>query len=669
MNNKTFIRSAVGAASATLCLYAAAQSAGTLSEVTVTANPLGTAERIAPVERVDGPELLLRADGNLGETLDGLPGVSSTHFGPNVSRPVLRGLDGDRIRILRNGGATIDASGLSFDHAVPLEPIAVERIEVLRGPGALLYGGSAIGGVVNVIDNRIPRSPLQGVTGRVDAGLATGSREKFGAAMLEAGNGRQVLHVDAFGRDAGDVRVPRDLDCTQAGVTRSVPRICNTFSQSQGAAVGGTNFFERGYLGASVSTYRNDYGSAAEEEVAIDMKSDRLALEGLWRPVAGPFQGIRLQAGHTDYQHTEFDAGEPGTLFRNQGNDLRMELRHRPIGNLSGMLGVQAEHSRFSADGDEAFAPYSRTRQRAVFLYEELATNWGRVSFGARREDVRVESLGNPTVDRFATGVRRFEPTSYALGALWKLSPQWQATANLAHSERAPRDYELFANGPHVATGAFETGDPSLGLERSNNLDLGVAWKNGPNAARASVFVNRFSNYIALESTGVQQEVEPGEFLPGFAWRDVRATLRGLEAAGTWRLLHGARTVDLEWRGDLVRATNETTDQPLPRIPPARLGAALAGAQGPWTARLGLDHAARQDRVPAGERATPGYTLWHAALTRRAKAGAAELLWYARLDNLTDVVARPATSILTQTAPERALLAGRSLRVGVRADF
>ncbi|HSW17577.1 MAG TPA: TonB-dependent receptor, partial [Ramlibacter sp.] len=619
--------------------------------------------------KLGGTQLLLRSQGSLGETLNQLPGVSSTYFGPNVSRPVIRGLDGDRIRILSNGGASLDASGLSYDHAVPLDPIAVDSIEVLRGPGALLYGGTAIGGVVNVLDNRIPREPLAGLTGRAEAGLASGNREKSGAAMLEGGNDRYALHVDAFARQSGEARVPQALACAQGGVTRVARRICNSDSDARGAGLGGTAFFDHGYLGASVSTFRNDYGSVAEDEVTIGMKSDRYALDGQWRPTVGPFASLRLQASRTDYKHTEFDAGQPGTVFTNRGNDLRLEARHRAFGPLTGVVGLQAEQARFSADGDEAFAPYSRTVSRALFIHEELATGFGKLSFGARRESARVESFGNPSVSRFVVGERRFEPTSYAVGALWALAPAWQATINLAHSERAPRDYELFANGPHLATGAWEVGDPTLAKERSANLDVGVQWKSGPYTAKLGAFVNRFSNYLSLQATGASVALAPGEFLPEYAYRQVRARLQGLEVSGVTRLVERPAKVDLEWRGDLVRADNLSAGEPLPRIAPVRIGATLAASQGAWGATLGFDASARQTRVPTGDRATAGYTLWNAALTRRTPVGSADLLWFARLENITDNRASSATSILTQTAPERVPLVGRTLKVGVRAEF
>jgi len=663
--NPHFSRNALGAAIFILCGSPAAQAQVQLREVTITGNPLGS-ELAAPTTQYSGERLLLRSQGTLGETLNNTPGVSSTYFGPNASRPVIRGLDGDRVRILSNSGAALDASSLSYDHAVTADPISIQRIEVLRGPAALLYGGNAIGGVVNLIDNRIPTEPQPGVSGKADLGVASGNREKSAAAAVDGGTDRLGLHVDMFNRSKQDTRVPVSLACIRGGVTSFARRICNSASDSRGGAVGGSMFFDKGYLGASASTYRSDYGTVAEDEVTIGMKSNRYVLEGEVRELGGWLRSIKAHASHTDYTHTEFDAGQPGTVFGNRGNDFRIEARHAKLGALEGVIGVQGESSRFSADGEEAFAPHSRTQVNALFAYEELGTSWGKLTFGARAEDVKVDSEGNPMVPRFTPAGRSFRPASFALGALWKLAPQWQLTGNLARSERAPKDYELFADGPHVATGAWELGNPDLGKERSVNADVGVEWKAGHNNFRLNAFASRFGNYIALTSTG---RVREGEGLPEFEYRGVRARFHGLEASGNIRLMDGPSQLDLELRGDAVRATNVTTGEPLPRIAPARAGATLAWSQGPWGARVGFDHAARQSRVPAGELATDAYTLWTAALTYRMTAGPANLLWYARVDNAADKLAYSATSILTQTAPGKSPLQGRSLKVGLRASF
>lgn len=671
---------------------AAPTPAANLREVTVTGNPLGATDLIAPAASYGGTGLLLRSKTTLGETLDGEPGISSTYFGPNASRPIIRGLDGDRIRILGNGGATVDASSLSYDHAVTADPISTQRIEVLRGPGALLYGGSAVGGVVNVIDNRIPREALfdekGGVAGKVDYGLATGNREKGGGLALEAGNNRYALHVDGFSRETGDVNVPVGLACTKPGAVGTFNRICNSASKVNGGALGGSLLFDHGYLGASISTYRNTYGTVAEDNVTIGMKSDRIGLEGEVRDLGGFIKSIKGQYSQTDYTHTEFDGPTPGTVFRNKGSDVRVEARHAPVSGLSGVFGLQAENSRFSADGTEAFAPYSETTQRGLFAYEEYATSWGRLSFGGRLDSVKVASLGNPRLARFVPASRDFNPSSYAFGALWNAAPQWQITSNLAFTERAPKDYELYAFGTHVATNAWETGNANLGKEKSTSLDVGANWKSGANTFAANVYAHHFKNYIALLATGNTYGQSSGTLNPTdadgdgiddadpdnrvrreFAYTAVRARFTGVEASGNVRLVEGASTLDLGLRGDMVRATNLNNGQPLPRIAPMRVGATLKWASGPWGANLGFDHSAAQNRVAAGQRATAAYTLWNTAATYALKMGSVNTLLYARIDNLTNQLAYSATSVLTTTAFPKAPLPGRSLKIGLQASF
>ncbi len=646
--------------------------AAALPDVTVTGNPLGTTDLIAPADAYSGNALLLRAQGTLGETLDGTPGVSSSYFGPNASRPIIRGQEGDRIRILQNSGSSVDASGLSHDHAVPSDPVSMERIEVLRGPGALLYGGSAVGGVVNVIDNRIAREPqfddAGGISGKLHLDAATGNTERTAAVLLETGKESFALHVDAFTRSSGDVAVPVRLNCSKPGAPTQANAICNSSATSRGGAMGGTVFFDGGRLGASVASYRSDYGTVAEDAVTIGMQSNRTAVEldlddlNAWS--GGFVQSLKARASHSDYQHTEYESGVAGTVFKNRGGDLRLVARHKNIGAVEGVVGLQTDDTQFSADGEEAFAPYSRTRQTAAFALEELPTAWGRISLGARNESVQVESMGNPLVARFTPGVQSFSPSSYALGALWNVTPGWKLTAHLARSERAPKDYELFADGPHIATNAYEVGDRSLDLERSTNLDVGVKWKQGGHSAAVNAFVNTFDNYLSLEATG--QTVED---LPVYAYTQVRARFSGLESSGTLRLLDGPQTLDLGLRADVVRAENATTGQALPRIAPARVGSSLTWTQGPWNAKFDVNHVMGQNQVPLGERSTDAYTLLNASVSFHQVLQDVNLLWFAKLDNLGDTLAYSASSILTQTAPGKSPLPGRSLKLGVQVKF
>jgi iron complex outermembrane receptor protein len=645
-----------------------ATTSSQLPEVTITGNPLGTTDLIAPAEAYSGDALLLRSQSTLGETLDGTPGVSSSYFGPNASRPIIRGQEGDRIRVLQNSGASVDASGLSHDHAVPADPISMERIEVLRGPGALLYGGSAVGGVVNVIDNRIPREPLfdatGGISGKLHWGVASGNKERTGAVLLETGTDTFALHVDAFDRQSDDTRVPVTLACTKPGAPTQANAICNSSAATRGGAVGGSVFFEQGRIGASISSYRSDYGTVAEDAVTIGMQSDRATVELELDDLPGPFKSLKARVGQSDYQHTEYEDGSAGTVFKNTGTDVRLVARHKDWGAVEGVVGVQSEDTRFSADGEEAFAPYSRTRQTALFALEELPLSWGRLSLGARTESVEVESSGNPLVARFIPAKRSFSPASYALGALWNVAPNWKLTSHLATSERAPKDYELFADGPHIATNAYEVGNSNIGLERSTNLDLGLKWKQGGHSLALSAFVNQFDNYVSLEATG--QTVDD---LPEYAYTQVKARFSGMEASGTMRLLEGAQTLDLGLRADVVKAENSTTGQPLPRIAPARLGASLAWAQGPWNAKLDTRHVMAQNDVPSGNLSVGAYNLVNASVSYHQALQSANLLWFAKLDNLGDSLAYSASSILTQTAPGKAPLPGRSLSLGVQVKF
>jgi len=660
MSSFVFRRSLLAVACGFVAAPVLAQSAaGTSPEIVITGNPLGREVAPASVGSLSGAELRERGQASLGESLNGLPGVSSTWFGPLASRPIVRGLDGERVRVLNNSGVGQDVSALSYDHAVPTDVLSAERIEVLRGPAALLYGGSAMGGVVNVLDNRIPREAISGVQGRAQLQGASGQRESAGAALLETGNGRQAWHVDAFERRSGDVRVPNALG-----------RIPNSDSTTRGGALGFSHFGEASRLGLSASTWRSDYGTVAEEDARIGMRSDRLAVEGEWRQPWAGWQSLKLQGGSSDYRHTEFEAGVPGAVFAKRGQDLRLEARHQPMGPLQGVVGLQWESARLRADGepDEVFMPHTRSRSQALFALEEWRTGWGQVQAGARLEQVWVRSDGSPWDARFNPGERRFDPRSYSLGAQYRLAGDWLATGQAAHSERAPSDAELFANGPHLATHTWEAGNAALGLEKSNSVELGLERRSGPHPIKFSVFESRFSNFIGLMATGAEQDG-----LPEYSYAGVRARLRGWEASGQSRVfqsaLQGAGTLDLHWRADRVLADNLSTGEPLPRIAPWRVGMSAVYRYDAWQARLGFDHAGAQRRVPEGSAATEAYTLWHASLNYRQKASVGTVHWFARLDNLSNALAYSATSILTSTAPGRVPLPGRSLRLGLQWRF
>jgi len=651
---------------------AVAQNTG--STVVITGNPLGNDQLVQPASVLSGDGLLVKRAGTLGETLDGLPGVSSTWFGPNASRPVIRGLDGDRVRMLDNGGASVDASSLSFDHAVAIDPLAVERIEVLRGPAALLYGGNATGGVVNTIDNRIPRAVLPGLSGRAEVRLGGAAAERSTAALLEAGSGSFAWHADAFKRKTDDLRVPLYTPIEGGEALAPTTRVRNSASDADGGAIGGAWVDERGFLGASLDTYRNRYGTTAEPDVFIRMKRDRLALGGERRDLSGWFPQISFQASHTRYEHQEVEgSGEVGTTFKSTGNDLRVEARHAPLGaagQLTGAIGLQSETLAFSALGEEAFVPDTRTRSNALFVVEELKAGGLAFSAGLRGEQVVVNSAGDPAgaeTSRFgAAGERRFKPTSASLGVAGPVAGGWTWTASLGHTERAPAYYELYANGLHVATAAFERGDPTLGVERSRHAEAGLAWTRGADSLKLNVFDTRFSRFISLDATGA--DIEDGDSpVPEYAFHAVRARLRGAELDGRWRVASAPLALDLTGGLDFTRGDNLDTGEPLPRLAPLRLRAGLEGGQGPWRAGIGLRHADQQTRVPATDKPTPGYTLLNLWLTWQTQLGASEALWFARLDNIGNVLAYNASS--TSTLRDLAPLPGRALSAGLRLKF
>lgn len=636
--------------------------------VVVTGNPLGRDGLAQPVTVLSGDGLVLRRAGTLGETLDGLPGVAATGFGPQSSRPIIRGLDGDRVRLLDNGGASVDASNLSFDHAVTLDPLVAERVEIVRGPAALLYGGNATGGVVNAIDNRIPRVAADGLSGRAEVRFGGAAREKSAAALIEGGANGFNWHADVAGRNSEDLRTPRFTppaeDGAQAAATR---RVANSDGRSRSGAVGASWADADGFIGASLDRYENDYGVTVEPDVTIRMDRDRLALAGERRRLGGPFTQVEFQASRTRYKHQEVEGGgEVGTTFRSTGDEFRLQARHVPLGPLRGVVGLQAEQLDFSALGEEAFVPDTRTKSLALFVLEEAQAGPATVTAGLRWERVKVASAGDAAeaeAPKFGDALeRRFTPKSASLGASLPVGSGWTLSASLGATERAPAYYELFADGVHVATGAYERGDPGLGVERSRHLELGAEWKQDEHRLKASVFQTRFSRYIGLDATGnVIDEV------PEYAFTAARARLRGLELEGRSRLLTRPWTLDAEASVDLVRGDNLITGEPLARLAPVRVRAGLSTASGPWSAGAGLVHAARQDRVPAEDVATPSSTVLNLWATWKMPLQQAQALWFVRLDNVTDKLAYNASAIRTVRAlsPQ----GGRALSAGLRVMF
>jgi iron complex outermembrane recepter protein len=655
-------------------------------ELTVTAAPDARREEelARPVSVLAGADLLAAIEPSLGETLARQPGVSTTYFGPGASRPIIRGLGGDRIRVLDNGLGAGDVSATSPDHAVAVDPLLAQRIEIVRGPATLLYGSSAVGGVVNVLDASIPDYlPEAPVTGSVTLVGATAADERAGALELGGRLGRWAWHVDASKRNNKDVDIPgfaesralreeeHDEDEGEEDAFGTLP---NSSVESSGARLGLSWIGRSGFVGVAVSGFdtlygvpghahgRHDdhdgddeHGDEDEEEVRIDLEQRRIDLRGEWNLARGLVRGIKVRAGRVDYEHRELEGDEVGTLFLSDSWEARVEARHRPFGALTGAWGVQVGRRDFEAIGEEAFVPPNESKSRALFAFEELAAGAFTWQLGARyeRAEVTVSEPGLP--DRSFSGI------SGSAGVVWKASDALSASLALSRSVTLPNAEALYSDGPHVATRVFEVGDPTLEEEVSLGVELGLRYTAGRFRGELDLFRNRVDDFIYEAFTG---EEEDG--LPVVEFRQADARLAGFEAAAHVELYHaGERHLELDLTVDAVRARLADASERLPRIPPLRAGGALRWRSDRWSASADVLRVARQDRVAPFESATDGYTLVGASVGVRFFRGdmVHDLLLAGR--NLTDEEARVHASYLKDLAP----LPGRDVRLTYRVSF
>lgn len=634
-----------------------------LDQVPVTGNPLGVGsdEMVVPVSVLGGRELSLRRQGTLGETLNGIPGVTATQFGPNASRPIIRGLDGERVRIMQNGVGVLDASSLSFDHAVGINPLIIEQIDVVRGPAALLYGGSAMGGVVNAIDHRIPKESLNGYTGRAETRFGGPDNTRNGAAVADIGNGTFALHADIYRNETSNLDIPGYAVSKRKNRADGTPRenkgtLVNSSALSNGGALGAAWTFERGYLGLSYADSNNHYGTVAEENVRIDMQNKRLELAGEVRDLRGPVQKLKLRMAHTDYQHVELENGVVGTTFKNRGMEGSLEATHQPLGQVNGVVGYQFQNTRFQALGDEAFVPGVTTQAQALYVYEELPIDQHKITLGGRLGETSVNSAASANFPQAFN--RRFNPNSFALGGLYTIDDAWSVTTNLSHNERAPSYFELYANGEHVATGQFEVGNTNLNKEVSNGIDAQLKWKANGHSLTMGAYATRFQNFIGLFGTGT---TDPVSGLPIANFQAVPALLKGLELEGKFAL---SETWGLKLRGDYVHAKDTRHNAYLPRISPLRLGGGLDYRLGSWNARVDVLHAFKQNNVAENELKTNGYTNLSALIAYKLPSKY-HVEVFAKANNLLNEEIREHASFLKDISPAGA----RAILVGARADF
>jgi iron complex outermembrane receptor protein len=644
-------------------------------------------------------------NGQIGDLLTKLPGVSSTSFAPGSSRPVLRGQQGERVRVLVDGVGTADVSNTSVDHATTIEPITVERIEVLRGPAVLLYGSQAIGGAVNVIDKRIPtRMPDEDFHLDAFAGVDSATNLRTGAASLDVGLGESfVFHVDGSWRKTDDAEIAgfqvsdalrADLladadeeeeegEIEEAEELREAAdqrgRVPNTGVESWTVNAGFGLILGESTFGAAVGWYDSDYGvptrpgaghhhhgeEGEEEEEAGEEEGEELVTIGLEQFRAdfrgdvflgdGAFERLKLRVGYSDYTHTEFEGPEVGTIFDSQSIEARAELVQNAEGMLRGSTGIQYLHRDFDAIGAEAYVPANLTDQVAVFTLQEFGTGPIQIEAAARAEFTTVESR--------PLGIERdYDTFSGALGLVYQGIEGVRIGINGSRAERAPSAEELFSlpDVPHIATQAIEVGDSDLDTESAWGLEVFARGSIGAGTFNVSAYRQWFNDYIFLSDTGA--EIED---LPVFEYLQRDADFWGFEADLTYPIVDtGSFRLLTDLRASYVEAELDNGDA-VPRIPPLSLLGALEAQTDAFDLRGEVQWFDEQDRVTAFETPTDGFTLVNAMAAWRPLAGNRNVTLLIAADNIFDVNGRRHASFTKEFVP----LLGRNFRASIRMSF
>lgn len=639
-------------------LAAEAGHAVELEEIVVTASPIGDADRLATIAGSVGRDQLARAGHNsIGDALANVPGVTSSGFAAGAGRPVIRGMDANRVRTLEDGIGSFDVSDVAPDHGVPIQPFAAERIEVVRGAATVRYGSQAIGGVVNAISRRVPLDLADGATqGDLVANLGTASDNRDFAGQFNARRGTWALHADAADRHA------------DAWDTPDGP-MPNSWLDGRSGALGAAWVGAAGRAGVGVERNESRYGIPGEEPY-IDMEQTKVLLRSAWS-LPGTFSRLTVDAGWADYAHSERDESETHATFANEEWEARAEAVAGATGSFSASaLGAQAKRKDFAALGEagEYLSP-TRTDALALFAFAEvrLPGPW-RLQVGARVE--RVEVDGTPADDVPAS--RSFTPLSASAGLLFEPAARWRIGLSLSRAARAPAQTELYARGAHEATGTWELGDANLAQERAVSAELSLRWRGGRVHADGSAWVADFRDYIYGELTG-RTCSEAGGCVPGdgeeleellYAQRGAR--FHGAEGHAEVELVRHARgDLHLDLMADVARARLDDGAGNVPRIPPYRIGGGLSWQGARFDASVFLRYSGAQRRTAANETSTASFTNLDAEVAWRPRT-ARPLLELALVGrNLTDSRQRNAVAL----NKDEVMLPGRDLRLVLRARF
>jgi iron complex outermembrane receptor protein len=638
-----------------------------LQPIVVTATPFASQEDVqvlTPAKVIAGDELRNKLGNSLGDTLSGELGVSASAFGAGASRPIIRGMEGPRVMILQNGMGVSDVSTVSNDHAVATEAATARQIEILRGPAALLYGSGAIGGLVNVVNDRIPTELVGKPTGTVEGRYGTVDGEKNTSFSLDTSAGQIGLHLDGNYRDTDNYKIPGNV--RQGDGSSASGRLPNSFTHETSLGGGISYVTNWGYIGLSAATLDDHYGIPTDEKSFIDLHQNRYDLDTV---VNNPFAGIekfRFRMGYTDYSHIEkAEDGTPNTVFANRAVQTRWELTHAPLAGWHGTFGVQTEQSNYSAltpdTGVSELTPPTRSRSFAGFLVEER--QFGQVLASA---GLRAESVSRRPDSGSGLPGRDFSLVSWSTGGLWTFQPGYGLGLTYSFAQRAPTVEELYSNGPHESTSTYDIGDNQLKKETSHNIELTLQKTEGLVRWKGNVFRNKVNNYIYGRTNGQVDDTgtaDPdGEFTQRF-WSQGDATIRGVEAEVTYNWngegMSGRVFADTS-RGTLDNLGN------LPLQPSTRYGIELGYKTGPWASGVKVLRAQKQDRLASFETyETPSYTQLDANLSYTQRLNGVKLTWFALARNLLNQDIRLSTSVLRETVP----LGGRNFIVGVRTAF
>ncbi len=651
------------------------------------------------VSVLDEEELTHDMKPSLGDTLSDLPGVSSTSFGPSASRPILRGEQGDRAPVLIDGISSLDLSSTDPDHAVTINPITAERIEVLRGPAALLYAPSTIAGVVNVIDDRIPRRVPENIHVNAIASYGSAAKERSGNLGVDVPlGGHFVAHVDGSYSKYDDLHVGGFLlskplreqaaaspDPEIQALADLKDKLPNTAGRTDDLAAGLAYVDGELNIGLSVSHHDAKYGvpirfsldPAVEPEVpTIDAHQDRADARANV-PIGGFFKAFEFRGGISKYHHAEIEEdGVVGSRFFSNGGEMRADVVQEDRGGWGGTTGVQYLSQDARIRGDEKYLPDSLKTNLGLFTLQTVESGPVRFEGGIRvdfaklraDEDETIAEIGEeleadmedvPDIGAIAFS-RRFTAVSASLGANYNLGNDWRAGVALSHNERAPSIDELFSLGPHGGSQQFLIGNPDLGLEKSNGIEVSVHKTTGPIHMQGSVFYSSFSNFIFQAPTG---EIEDG--LPVYEYREGKADYYGFEVESDVRF---GKALGIDWGGELVADAIRAKIKKFgnaPEIPPFRVLAGLTGTRGQVDGRVEVERVSAQHKTAPNETPTPGYTMVNASLDWHPFSANPDLTLSLQGNNLFDVNARRHSSDLKDFAP----LAGRDIRLAARVNF